>query len=492
MTHLHASLRYDRDAAIVARVVSDLLDGHRTASFTEARRFRASLQRDEYRLVHHRGSQGQSECALLVHADDYRTDLGPIQLSRVPIPRRGGWLNYAVGAETVRGKVLAVHMPSGVEGRKGFRDDNPGQVRAYRAQAAALARHLTENDVAEVWGDWNLNARLDWVRAWFARQFPGYRIVAPATATYARRVIDFGLVRDGDWSATTRPNLASDHRAVAATHTPKEAPVAHLPQNLPALLRARGLKVVEVSGWYGRGRPGAFSPVGVLCHHTATGRSTSDAAVVNLLVRGRSDLPGPLCQIGLARDGTVYVIASGRANHAGTAKASGTVAAGDGNSLYIGIEAFNDGVGEPWPKRQYDAYVLLAATLCQHITGNSAATVRGHKETSTTGKVDPTFDMGAFRARVREALANKRRPIPQPQPTEEFEDMTPDEITKIVQDAVRTTPLTVIGKKGEPLLKWPLERVLRHIEEQQDLQRQITLDLAAEVKALRAQITEKE
>ena len=187
-----------------------------------------------------------------------------------------------------------------------------------------------------------------------------------------------------------------------------------LPTDLPALLRAEGLRVVEHEGWRTRGRPGSFNPVGVLAHHTATGKSTSDEVVCRLLIAGRSDLPGPLCQIGLARDGTVHLIAAGRANHAGVAKSSGTVAPGDGNTLYIGVEAFNDGIGEPWPASQYDAYVTLAAALCKHVTGNSAQTVRGHKETSVTGKIDPRFDMDAFRARVHAALTTPPARVPAP------------------------------------------------------------------------------
>lgn len=187
----------------------------------------------------------------------------------------------------------------------------------------------------------------------------------------------------------------------------------NLPADLPSRLRAAGLKVVETPGWETRGRPastGSFNPVGVLCHHTATGPSSSDEAVIRLLIGGRSDLPGPLCHFGLGRDGTVYVIAAGRANHAGTAKASGTVAAGDGNTLYIGIEAFNSGTGEPWPQVQLDAYALLCAVLSKEVTHNSVQTVRGHKETSVTGKIDPTFDMDAFRGKVAEALKVHARP----------------------------------------------------------------------------------
>lgn len=184
-----------------------------------------------------------------------------------------------------------------------------------------------------------------------------------------------------------------------------------LPDNLPALLRGAGLKVVELDGWRTRGRPaytGSFNPVGVLCHHTAS--RADGLAGTEILVRGRADLPGPLAHFGLSRDGTVYIVASGRANHAGRARSSGSVAAGDGNSLYIGIEAMNDGVGEPWPAAQMRAYETLAAVLSVHVTGNSVRTVRAHKETSVTGKIDPTFAMGPFRRRVAKEMARLRKP----------------------------------------------------------------------------------
>lgn len=184
-----------------------------------------------------------------------------------------------------------------------------------------------------------------------------------------------------------------------------------LPRNTVKILRQHGLKVVVVPGAWKRGRPastGGFGPAGVLCHHTATAIAALIAAVIRLLVGGRSDLPGPLCHFGLGRDGVVYFVAAGRANHAGVAKSAGTMAGGDGNELYIGIEAFNNGLGEPWPRAQYDAYVLLCAILCLYVTGNSANTVQGHKETSVTGKVDPTFNMDEFRAKVAHKMEELR------------------------------------------------------------------------------------
>jgi|SRR5690606_20042225 len=182
--------------------------------------------------------------------------------------------------------------------------------------------------------------------------------------------------------------------------------------DLARVVRKSGLKVVEVGGWRGRGRPaytGGFNPSGVLCHHTGSsggGRSYAEW----MAKEGRPDLPAPLCHLALDRDGTVYVCADGRANHAGEAKASGPMPAGDGNATYIGIEAMNNGT-EGWTRVQRRAYIRLCAALCVGY-GLSASSVRAHKETSTTGKWDPgKLGMRRFRADVgKEVKAMKKKP----------------------------------------------------------------------------------
>lgn len=413
MTHIHMSLLGSVDDDAAATHVRRTLERHqpRSLSTTESDHLRTELRARllvGYALVHSPGDDGQSESALLVRLDALRAGLPAVQLSRLPVPRRGGEHVWATPADLVDGsRILALHMPSGVETQHGFREDND-QVAAYRDAIGGLRRYVAAHPtVREIHGDWNLHAWLPWVRDLFAEYFPGFVIVAPRTATHAGgRVIDWALIRrgSGPHTATTEPNPVSDHETVITVPVRKEPAVSNLPANLPDLLRRRGLKVVEVDGWKTRGRPGAFAPVGALCHHTATSKASTDADVIRLLVNGRSDLPGPLCQFALGRDGTVYIIAAGRANHAGKAKASGTVAAGDGNALYVGTEAMNDGVGEPWPAVQYRAYVKLEAALCVDVTGNSAETVRAHKETSVTGKIDPTFNMAAFRLAVRHQI----------------------------------------------------------------------------------------
>lgn len=166
---------------------------------------------------------------------------------------------------------------------------------------------------------------------------------------------------------------------------------------LADVLRAAGLKVVEQPGWQSRGRREMGIVKGVLCHHTAGGKG--NAPSLNLVQNGRSDLPGPLSQLVLGRDGTFFVVAAGRCNHAGAGSWQGVV---DGNARFIGIEAENAGTGkDPWPDVQMSAYAQGVAAILKHI-GEPAIMCAGHKEYATPRgrKIDPAFDMATFRKHV--------------------------------------------------------------------------------------------
>lgn len=168
--------------------------------------------------------------------------------------------------------------------------------------------------------------------------------------------------------------------------------MSNLPHNLPALLRRAGLKVVEIQGWEYRGRPGLFAPVGPLNHHTGASAAlwTMDEELDYaqwMFLKGRSDLPAPLCQIALGRSGTIYIGAAGRANHAGAARASGSVSAGDGNNLYVGIEWMLSGT-EKIPAHMMKAGVTLNAVLTARVTKTSVQSISCHFDTSVTGKWD--------------------------------------------------------------------------------------------------------
>lgn len=166
---------------------------------------------------------------------------------------------------------------------------------------------------------------------------------------------------------------------------------------LATVARRTGYPVVEVSGWKSRGSSSYNKPKSIIVHHTASGARSGNAASLGVVRNGRPGLPGPLCQILLARNGTIYIVASGRANHAGRVNASKY-----SNSNSIGIEAENNGIGEPWSDKQMDSYAKLCRELCDHY-GIPISNVRGHKEVcSPRGrKIDPTFNMNSFRSMVK-------------------------------------------------------------------------------------------
>ncbi|MGE0716062.1 MAG: N-acetylmuramoyl-L-alanine amidase [Alphaproteobacteria bacterium] len=179
---------------------------------------------------------------------------------------------------------------------------------------------------------------------------------------------------------------------------------------LPEVLEAAGLKVAEQPGWRTRGR-GEMGPIkGVICHHTA-GPKAGNMPSLRLITEGRADLPGPLAQLGLGRDGTFYVVAAGRANHAGGGTWQGL---GTGNSSFIGIEAENTGMtqgpnAESWPEVQLDAYRRGVAAILTHV-GARTIMCCGHKEYAPGRKVDPTFDMAAFRQEVERIMTGAAPP----------------------------------------------------------------------------------
>ncbi|MGW5645074.1 peptidoglycan recognition protein family protein [Saccharopolyspora sp. NPDC003752] len=205
---------------------------------------------------------------------------------------------------------------------------------------------------------------------------------------------------------------------------------------LADVLRAAGLRVVETPGWRTRTASGPQPrPVGVLEHHTATPASYArPAPTVQMCIDGRPDLDGPLCHAVIGYDGTVHVIAAGRANHAGKARASGPNPAGDGNTLYVGFEWDYHGVNQSPSPEQYNAAVRATRAVLAKL-GRPADAARGHRETSVTGKIDPgRVDLDQFRRDV--AAANSQE-----------DDLTPE------QDAIlRRIDNELLGpwKNGRP------------------------------------------
>jgi hypothetical protein len=173
--------------------------------------------------------------------------------------------------------------------------------------------------------------------------------------------------------------------------------------DLADVARSAGLDVREAPGWKTRGHGPMTDVRTITCHHTASS-GTNDMSL-SLLVAGRSDLPGPIANLGLGRSGRVYIVAAGLAYHAGQSCDPSYT-----NSHAIGIEGQASGV-DPWPDVQMDAYARLCRALADHY-GLPYSRVLGHKETCAPRgrKVDPNFDMGAFRARI----ANLEDDMPTP------------------------------------------------------------------------------
>lgn len=205
-------------------------------------------------------------------------------------------------------------------------------------------------------------------------------------------------------------------------------PLSKLPADLAKRLRQAGLKVVEIDDWENRASAGGATFVGVLNHHTGAydglGDAAQDLAYAKwMFLQGRSDLSPPLCNVALSAEGVVYLGASGNANHAGKAQASGSVAAGDGNRLYVGIEWMLSGT-QPIPKGMYEAGVKLNGVLLD-VLGNSVQTISCHYQTSVTGKWDigdpngipfkghKVLDVPKFRHAVKQWRASRNAPKPE-------------------------------------------------------------------------------
>lgn len=189
-------------------------------------------------------------------------------------------------------------------------------------------------------------------------------------------------------------------------------------------LREWGLHVVELPGWQDRGAEFPKLPSVVVCHHTGTRRSASkDLPTERVLIDGRSDLPGPLCQVGLGYSGTAYVIAAGKANHAGKGHWNGHSV---GNTDSVGIEAESPGDGT-WTTAQRNAYPVVCAAL-HDLLGTSASLTCAHRESAEPHgrKDDPVgIDMDILRGQVAALLKTG------PTHTPEGDELTADDLKKI-------------------------------------------------------------
>lgn len=179
---------------------------------------------------------------------------------------------------------------------------------------------------------------------------------------------------------------------------------------LAEALRGYGLTVIETPGWETRGFAGRdlVEVRGVLWHHTATRRrwfKDSNMPTLDTLINGRPGLAGPLSQIGLGRDGAVYLTAAGLANHAGYGDAP-FIPRNQGNYYLAGVEMESSG-RRPWDwtaaQKRVAPYLGAALELTYLMDKPPAQRLQlGHKEYAP-GKIDPAGwpgDMHGLRAQI--------------------------------------------------------------------------------------------
>jgi len=194
---------------------------------------------------------------------------------------------------------------------------------------------------------------------------------------------------------------------------------------LVSILRAEGLKVVEYRDWRNNNRNhiGDWGPVhGIMIHHTVT---KGTEATVRLCYEGRSDLPGPLCHGVIAKDGTIYLVGHGRANHAGLGDGDvlravkedreappDNEANTDGNTFFYGFECENLGDGQdPWPEAQVDAIIKASAAISRELDWKKWSTI-GHLEWQP-GKIDPRgVGMNFLREKIEQRLERNEEQMP--------------------------------------------------------------------------------
>jgi N-acetylmuramoyl-L-alanine amidase len=192
--------------------------------------------------------------------------------------------------------------------------------------------------------------------------------------------------------------------------------------DFPKILREAGLPVREVSGWRTRGRPPSGNPrdpafpaatkfAGIGLHHTAGHND------LNVVIAGRPGIPGPLANLYVSRDGRVFVVAAGRANHfgpgarevydrtrrdqapRGDAARLGLSDSIVGNGVYVGIEVENFGTrSDPYPRVQIDHLERACAAICELQRWSANRCVQ-HREW-TRRKIDMSY-----RGPIRQAVA---------------------------------------------------------------------------------------
>lgn len=214
--------------------------------------------------------------------------------------------------------------------------------------------------------------------------------------------------------------------------------------DLYAMLRDHGVPAIDKRAGSDHSSA-SFNPKFMVCHHTASPAGSGDVPSLSIVRFGRggpNPVPGPLSQLVLGRAGTTIVVTDGRANHPGMCDIEMINRAVQGlapnrppgdddsganaSSKAYGIEAENNGVGEPWPNVQLERYIQICEAFCSEF-GWGPGHFWGHKEI-TRRKIDPSFDMRWFRGEINASSS--------PQQPKEWDEMaSKKEIEDVVKES---------------------------------------------------------
>lgn len=253
------------------------------------------------------------------------------------------------------------------------------------------------------------------------------------------------------------------------------------PAQSKAAFLAEGLRVVEIPGYQTNdrapitGRP-AGPKHGLVNHHTGGDTSNPYAYAAGILSKGSSALVGPLCHEGLDPDtGTLYMVGTGRTNHAGggdpavlaAVKADavpydrelkptkGNVDGVDGNGPFYGLEVMYSGARDV-PRVGYVAMVKWNVARCR-FHGWTGASAIAHREWSDD-KPDPgRVSLPQLRRDVDAALALPPgawgSTVTPPPPQEDDMPLTNEDIQKVADKVWDTfIPAGTSGDSAKSLL----------------------------------------
>jgi hypothetical protein len=232
------------------------------------------------------------------------------------------------------------------------------------------------------------------------------------------------------------------------------------------LFRSFGVPVTFESGWDTRGNGQSSAYQGGILHHTGGSYANTCPGI---LIYGRSDLSGPLCNFAGLAGGGIHVVAAHPANHAG---ASGGPSNGPFpvtslfNRLVMGLEICYPG-SQPMTDAQYRTALVFAHVM--KLMFGDIERARGHRETSIEGKWDPGYAPGQTinLAQLRATAANL-----------EEDDVSAADVWNYPVQVVHGDGTTHTANAGD---------VLRYSE----LQHQISRDVAKDARAAALRVEAK-